>query len=293
MDQLERVFAFDDPVEFLNFELRERQKKIARFSLRAWSRQVGYKNPSYLSHVLGRKRRLKPEFASKLAANLELKGRSLKYFELLVLNQNAATESEQETYRKLMSAARPRRGSNATNQLSLETFSLIADWYHWAILEMTDLADFDGDPRAIQRKLCSKVDLKTIQRAIGRLLRAGLLTHDGGGHLVRANKDTNNETEAPAQPEAVIAYHKQMGELAVKAVAGQPRCDRDFFGSTLTIRRENFEKVQEILKEAHRQVIRYAEHGKTGDDVYQLNTQFFRLAGTPKKKRKQDSGRAN
>ncbi len=285
MDQLERVFAFDDPVEFLNFELRERQKRNARFSLRAWSRQVGYKNPSYLSHVLSRKRRLKPDFASKLAADLALKGRSLKYFELLVLNQNASSDTEQQTYKKLISAARPKRGASSTNQLSLETFSLIADWYHWAILEMTDLESFDGDPRAIQKMLCGRVDLKTIQRAVDRLVRAGLLTHDGAGRLVRANKDTNNETEAPAQPEAVIAYHKQMGELAVKAVSEQTRSERDFYGSTLTIRRENFEKVQEILKEAHLRVLRYAEHGKTGEDVYQLNTQFFRLAGKPRRRK--------
>lgn len=285
MDHLERVFAFDDPVEFLNFELRERQKRNARFSLRAWSRQVGYKNPSYLSHVLNKKRRLKPEFASKLASDLALKGRSLRYFELLVLNQNAGTETEQETYRKLISATRPKRAGSA-NHLSTETFALVADWYHWAIIEMANLANFNPDPKEIQKRLTAKVDLATIRKAIDRLLKAGLLTRDGSGKLIRSNRDKDNETHAPAQPEAVIAYHKQMGSLALKAVSEQAPEERTFYGTTLTFRKENMKKAQDILKEAHLQLLQLAGHGADGEEVYQLNTQFFRLAGVPKGRRK-------
>jgi|GEM_PF-7071977 len=281
MDHLERVFAFDDPVEFLNFELRERKKSNAQFSLRAWSRRVGYKNPSYLSHVLSRKRRLKPEFAGKLANDLALKGRSLKYFELIVLNQNAGTESEQETYRKLISATRAKR-PGAANQVSLETFSLVADWYHWAIIEMANLGGFDSDPKAIQKNLVAKVDLKTIKDAIQRLLRAGLLTRDGSGNLIRANRDKDNETHAPAQPEAVVAYHKQMGSLGLRALVEQPAEERTFYGTTLTFRKDSMKRAQEILKEAHLQLLRCSEQGGAGEDVYQLNTQFFRLAGKPR-----------
>lgn len=285
MDHLERVFAFDDPVDFLNFELRERKKRNRRFSLRAWSRQVGYKNPSYLSHVLSRKRRLKPDFAGKLASDLALKGRSLKYFELIVLNQNAQSESEQETYRKLIAAARPRRLSQA-NQVSLETFSLVSDWYHWAILEMTDLEGFESDPKYVQRQLGGQVDLPTVKLAIERLLKAGLMVRQPDGRLARASKESNEtSTQVPRPPEAINAYHRQMGTLGLKAVQEQSPDERTFYGTTLSFRQENMRKVQEIMKEAHLQVLRFAEHGK-GEDVYQLNTQFFRLAGTPRKKRK-------
>lgn len=282
MDHLERVFAFDDPVDFLNFELRERKKRDRRYSLRAWSRQVGYKNPSYLSHVLSRKRRLKPDFAGKLATDLSLKGKPLKYFELLVMNQNASSESEQETYRKLIAATRPKRAAPA-NQLSLETFSLIADWYHWAILEMTDLESFDADPKKIQAALGGKVDLTTVKQAIERLVRARLLVRGEDGSLRRASKEANETDTRAATPEAVNAYHKQMSSLGHRAVSEQTPEERTFYGSTLSFRAENMAKVQEILKEAHRQVLRYAEHGK-GEHVYQLNSQFFRLAG-PRGKR--------
>lgn len=284
MDHLERVFAFDDPVDFLNFELRERKKRDRRYSLRAWSRQVGYKNPSYLSHVLSRKRRLKPDFAGKLASDLSLKGRPLKYFELLVMNQNASSEREQETYRKLIAATRPKRLGNA-HQVSLETFTLVSDWYHWAILEMTELDGFESDPRYIQRQLGGKVDLPTVREAIERLIRAGLMVREEDGRLRRASKESNEtSTQVPRPPEAVAAYHKQMATLGLKAVSEQAPEERTFYGTTLSFREENLKKVAEILKEAHLQVLRYAEHGK-GEHVYQLNTQFFRLAGPPRRRR--------
>ena len=67
----EQVYSFEDPVEFLNFELLERQRRDPRFSLRAWSRRVGYENPSYLFNVLRRRREVRDqdgEYASGLKA---------------------------------------------------------------------------------------------------------------------------------------------------------------------------------------------------------------------------------
>jgi uncharacterized protein (TIGR02147 family) len=279
----EHVFAFEDPVEYLHHELRERQKRDTRFSLRSWSRQLGYENPSYLSHVLNRKRRLKPELAALLAENLALRGRSRKYFDLIVLGQSAPrTEKESATLRGLVKAVRPRRYAKV-NQLSLETFSLVSDWYHWAILEMTGLGG-DLTVDSAHRRLGGRVDRKTVRSAIERLLRAKLLRRDETGRLRRATPDVN-ETHAPVPPEAVIAYHRQMGLLAVEAVSNQPRSERDFYGTTLSFRRENFRRAQQILEEAHKKVLTLVEHER-GEEIYQLNTQFFRLSGPRRSKSK-------
>ncbi|MGZ3650785.1 MAG: TIGR02147 family protein [Bdellovibrionota bacterium] len=282
MEHLDRVYAFDDPVEYLNFELRERQKRNPRFSLREWSRQVGYKNPSYLSHVLARKRRLKPEFAGKLAGDLALQGKPLKYFELLVLKQHGRSEPERETYGRLLAAARPRRFEKV-NLLSLETFSLVSDWYHWAILEMVELKDADLSPRAVHRRLREKVPIRTVRAAIERLLRAGLLARDGEGGYRRGVSGVN-KTHAPLPVAAVNAYHRQMGTLAVEAITSQPLGDRDFYGTTLAFRKENYQKARDIAQEAHRRLLQLAENG-TGEEIYQFNTQLFRLTASGRKKK--------
>ncbi|MGZ3693213.1 MAG: TIGR02147 family protein [Bdellovibrionota bacterium] len=278
MHSKERVFAFDDPVDFLNFELRERRKQDPRFSLRAWSRQVGYKNPSYLAHVLGRKRRLKLELAEKLATDLKLDGRPRRYFELIVLGNAGKSEREKQTYRKLSLAIRPKKIRPAT-QISLETFAVVSEWYHIAILEMTQLSGFDSSLDFIYRRLNGKVSKPLIRTAVDRLLRVGLLKKQGK-ILLRAS-DSALMIESPAPSEAVRSYHREVGNLGQKAIDSQPVDERDFYGTTLAFKKANIEKARLILREAHRQVLDLAEHG-TGEDLYQLNTQFFRLTAKPK-----------
>jgi hypothetical protein len=73
-----------------------------------------------------------------------------------------------------------------------------------------------------------------------------------------------------------------MGMLGVEAVKDQPRGERDFYGTTLSFRKDNYKRAQEIIAEAHRQLLRLAEHGG-GEEVYQFNTQLFRLTGAKKR----------
>lgn len=278
MHSKERVFAFNDPVDFLKFELRERQKQNPRFSLRAWSRQVGYKNPSYLSHVLSRKRRLKLELAGKLAADLKLQGRPLRYFEMIVLGSNGDSERERETYQRISKAIRPKR-LKATASISMETFALVAEWYHVAILEMTQLADFDSSLEFMHKRLDGRVNRRVLRAAVDRLLRVGLLVRREG-KLYRSNQAPQFVSTAPS--EAVRSYHRDFAALAGEAINKQSPQERDFSASTLAFKPANLERARQILKEAHKQIFELAEQG-SGEELYQLNTQFFRLSAKKKK----------
>jgi uncharacterized protein (TIGR02147 family) len=278
MQPKDRVFSFNDPVDFLKFELRERQKEDPRFSLRAWARRVGYKNPSFLSHVLNRKRRLKPELAEKLAHDLKLEGRPLRYFETIVLGNAGRSERERQTYQKLSRNLRPRKMRGAS-QFSLETFSVVAEWYHVAILEMTQLADFEPNAEFIFRRLGGKVSKRLIALAIDRLLRVGLL-EERDGRLVRAS-EAPLVMESPIPSEAVRAFHREMAKLALGSIDSQPATERDLFGTTLTFKKANLERARQILRDAHRQLLELAEHG-TGEELYHLNTQFFRVTAKRK-----------
>lgn len=280
MQPRDRVFSFSDPVDFLKFELRERQKADPRFSLRAWARKVGYKNPSYLSHVLNRKRRLKPELAEKLAADLKLEGRPLRYFETIVLGNAGRSDRERQTYQKLSRDLRPRKMRNSSH-ISLETFSVVAEWYHVAILEMTQLADFEPNAEFIYRRLGGKVNKRLITLAIDRLLRVGLL-EERDGTLVRSSQ-APFVMESPIPSEAVRAYHREMAGLAREAIDTQPSTERDLFGTTLAFKKANLERARQILREAHRQMLELAERG-TGEELYHLNTQLFRLTAKRKKR---------
>ncbi len=270
------VFAFEDPVDFLNFQLKERQKKNPKFSLRAWARQIGFENPSLLFQVLRKERKLKLELATKLASNLNLKGKSLKYFEIIVLKNASSSETEKRVYEAMIARVRPKKYLSSSS-FSLELFSMASEWYHWAILEMSELRNFVATEEYIQARLIGAPDKKTIRLAIDRLVRLGFFTKDSEGKIVRANTESApNFLRNKIPSEAVRSYHKQMIEKAKAAVEEQSVEDRYLRGTTIPFKRSDREKVEEIIRNAHKELLELAAKGDA-EELYQLNTQFFRL----------------
>jgi uncharacterized protein (TIGR02147 family) len=278
------VFYFEDPITFLNAQLRERQKKNPKFSLRAWARQVGYQNPSLLFQVLRGERRLKMDLAMKLAANLNLKGKSLRYFELLVLNHAGTTEAERRVFQTMMAKLRPKK-LRALDEITLESFAIASEWYHWAILTMTELPDFKPDITWIQEHLEAGLDKKTIRDAIDRLVRVGLLVSEPDGTFRRAKEDANvlyMQSKIPSS--AVRQYHAQTLEQARTAIEQQTVDERILYGATLAFNKTLLPKAQEILAEAYKQIADLAE-SEPAEDVYQFSSQLFRLTKQRKPER--------
>jgi len=267
------VFAFEDPIDYLNYEFRERQKRNSRFSLRAWARQVGYANPSLLSDVLKKERRLKIELAEKLATNLKLKGKARRYFEISVLYRTSQSDTERAVYGKMLKGLKPAHLAE-TNEFSLDIFSLAADWYHWAILVATELKDFQSDQAYLQQRL--GLDRKTVRAALERLLRLGLLTRDEKGNYASASQQPAfMRNSLPA--ESVRVYHETLIEKARSAVREQSPNERYLRGTTLSLKKADYEKACEIVRNAHRELLALGAKGD-GDELYQLNCQLFRLS---------------
>jgi uncharacterized protein (TIGR02147 family) len=268
------VFSFEDPVDYLNFELRQRQSRNSRFSLRAWARQVGYENPSLLSDVLKKERKLKLELASKLALNLNLKGKSKRYFEYCVLLQNAKSELEKKSYKKLIREMRPKTESFAS-PLSLEVFTLASEWYHWAILQGLSLAGVEGDESKLFDRFHHLIDKRTYKSAIDRLLHLGLIKQLDDEKLQKNFQSKILEPEIPSS--AIKNCHQQFLDRAKEALSMQPREERDFRTTTITFSSSNIEEARKILQDCHKKLVTLAENNEK-EDVYQLNTQFFRLS---------------
>lgn len=275
MQASELIYHYEDPIEFLNAQLRERQKRNPRFSLRAWATQLGYRNPSLLFQVLRRERRLKMELALKIAHNLQLTGKALRYFELAVLSCGSQNQTEKKVLESSMAKLRP-KSVQPLRGLSLELFSAVSEWYHWAILSLTELRDFKPDAAWIQDKLGPDLDKKTIQRAVDRLTTLGLLVLQPDGRYVRMDHESSILMENSIPSAAIRQYHTQMVDKSRAAIEGQTVEERTLRATTMTFDKKDLPMVEEILADAHRQIAEFAAQ-REGDELYQLNSQFFRL----------------
>lgn len=267
------VFQYAQPHEFLAAYLATQQSKHPKFSIRAWSRQIGYKNPSILARILKGERRLKPELAGKIADSIKLTERSKKYFVFLVLLQNAKSQAEKEIYSESLSNLRPDK--EFTN-LTLDHFRTIADWYHFAILEMTALRDFQANAAWIAKRLDGAITPAVAQSALERLLRLELLQKLPTGEMVRTT--THPFKVGNGLPsDALRKHHSQMIQKGVAAIEAQKVSERQILGTTVTLSPAQIKKAQEIILRCHRDLLAMAASRGTGEETYQLNTQLFLL----------------
>jgi uncharacterized protein (TIGR02147 family) len=276
---MKSVFAFEDPVDFLQFYLEEQQRLNARFSLRQWAREIGYENPSYLSHVLKQERRLKPDMVRRLADNLKLTGRSRKYFEAAVLRKNSDSDTERATYDRLMREMKPRKGLKE-NKFSLEMVSVLSDWYHLAVLEIAALAQFDGTLKFLEVKLAGLASRRQVSQAVGRLIRVGMLKRDSSGRLARVS--IGSLVYQGGVPSASVRRtHRQFMELAVRALEEQSVDERFNRCATVAIPEDRVIEARSVMVEAIDKILALV-NGSKSKHVYQCNVQLFRLSARDK-----------
>lgn len=275
MQEANSIYDFLDAIDYLNFEFESKRIKNTRFSLRSWSRQLGYENPSFVFNLLKRKRSLKINVAKKFSHNLKLTGDHKRYFELLVLLGNCKTVEEKTIYLDLIENLKPKSGLQNFPNINIESFRIISDWYHTAILEMVELVDFENDSNYIYKRLGNEISIQNINRAIERLIKLNLLEKTSWGKLKRV-KDCSLELNSLTPNIAIRHFHKQMIEKGMASINEQHIDQRDIRGSMITIRTSDYDKIIDIIKNTHRELTKLSTKGK-GEEVYQFNSQFFKI----------------
>lgn len=264
------IFGFSDLKTYLNFALNQKKQRNKRFSIRAWSKKVGLKNPSLLLNVLKGERKISVEFGNKILPTLELKEDETKYFEILVLANLAKSQRELDLYAELLEQTKP---DCNRSDLSPTHFKHIANWYHLVILEMFSLKNFQFDVKYIQAHLRKEISESDIQDSIDNLVKLGFLSKNGNLYE-RSKSNPVLKDEIPSQ--AVKLHHHQMLLRAIEAITGQDIHERDLRSTKLGFRNENFSKVKETIREFHRRIQKLST-SKNSDHIFAFNSQFFKL----------------
>lgn len=248
--------------EFLQSELVRRCRNNRRYSLRAFARCLKLES-SYLSKVLRGHR--------PITANLIEKVR-----EPLALGPN-----EVEKFKAAVQSERKRRGSHPPaplenfQQLTLDSFQVISDWYHYAILELTTVEQFRSDPQWIAETL--GITHSDAQLAIERLLRLGLLKlrEDNTFEPVENHTTTNN----PFTSTAFRRLQKGILEKALAALEEIPMEERDQSTVTFATDTSLLPGAKQMIKDFRRQLAAYLQPaGRPRNSVFHLSVSLYPVA---------------
>lgn len=257
-------FETENPRLLLQTELTRRIQRNPRYSLRRFAQALGISH-TVLSLVMSGKRPLSKKAAARVSDFLGL--------------------GPQERDRLIANRARGKNGEargvvlqaseSETYQMSLDTFAVVSDWYHLAILSLLDIPSSRFEARWISIRLgISEIEA---QAAIDRLQRLELVEKAEGrwrqsGHPIRFdNRDSTASTRK---------YHTQLLARAQESLERDDVAFRDFTSITLAIDPKDMEFAKQRIREFRRGLAAELEKRGSPKQVYSLNIQLFSLSQT-------------
>jgi len=254
--------------QLLRDEFEERCRTNPRYSLRAFARFLQLA-PSQVSEIFKGGRGISPAKAKLIAERIGMNPAEVSKFVTSVEVSHARSP-------KARTAARAKLekilGSNTIQQITLDVFSMVANWHYMAILELTTLKNFRSQIGWIAKKLnLSTVEAKT---AVERLLRLDLLL-EKNGELVAHDGQTATGNEIPSP--AIRKFHQGILEKAQQAITAQTPEERDLGATVISINTEDLPKVKERIRAFRAEMAQFLSTNPEKNAVYCLTTTFFRL----------------
>jgi len=244
--------------DFLREEVARRCARNPRYSLRAFARALGVDH-STLSKLMRGRRALTARAIERLGAKLRLPDDAIAAFV-------AAEREPAESWT-----------AREVRQLTNEAATLLAEWHHFAILELTRLEGFRPDVRWIGRVLGIAPD--EVNVAVQRLLRLGLLVMRERGRWEDAAGDTVTRIDDfPARTIGALA--ERVRRLA-DAARGAPI---HYSATTLAVAADRSQLAVERLERFRREIVTFLEQeGEPRDQVVRLELALFPLSELDRK----------
>lgn len=238
-------------------ELFEEKKRLnPAFSLRAFARLLGV-SPASISQVLSGKRHLSRKLAREVAQRLGF--------------------SPLETQEWMQGHLRARYEEQATETpspyqlLELDRFNLISDWYHYAILSLSEVKAASAKPEWIARRL--NITRAQAVDALARLERLKLIEIRGGKFRQTVPPlDTPNGVPSAA----LRKHHSQILHKADLAQHEMPIEEREYGTLTMAVNPARLPQARERLRALRDELSAILENGKR-ERVYILSYQLFPL----------------
>lgn len=156
------------------------------------------------------------------------------------------------------------------DRLTEDVVQLLAEWHHFAILELCRLGQFRADSRWIARALDLEVD--EVNLSVQRLARLGLLEMRGE-RWVDLSEDLYGDIE-DLQVAVVRRLATQLGDLSVRRLLDAPPGQRAHADVTLAISRKRVGEALAVIDRCGKE-LRELFRDEDPDDVYRLEIRFY------------------
>lgn len=262
------IFDLNDYKMILEKEYEVRSVRRARYSMRAFSRDLGLNINAYNDIINGRYG-LSVASAQKIATALGYNEKEKAYFICLVESQHSRGIAARKAAQARLLKYRHKRAFKAVRQ---DQFELLSKWYYLPILELVSILDGRLDAKICARHL--ELSENETEMALQILKKHGFIEFVDQRWQRRAQYSAF-DTSTPST--TIRAFHRQVLEQALKSIEEQSIDERAVYSTILSFSQPSVEKAKSFLQKTQSDFIENFEVNEKADSVYALSFQLFRL----------------
>ena len=246
---------------FLQQELVSRCQKNPNYSLRAFARALDVSS-SALSGMLNGKRTITASSVEKLGRAIGLDPKEIGRYKILSREKKLGAGAELTSREEFQ-------------QITLDTYAIISDWYHYAILELINVRDFQPNVAWVSKSL--GITKSEANIAVERLQRVGLLEITKiGKWLDKTSEGKATNIQGDLTSVASRKLQKQILELSLRSLEEIPSTElRNHTSLTLAINPEDIPLAKEKIKNFRRELAEMLESNRNPTEVYHVNVSLY------------------
>lgn len=240
------------PQHLLTTEFNKRRERNPNFSLRSFAKWLQI-SPAQLSQMMTGKRAITLKTLEKISQRF-----GYSPLEKKELMHSFLTD------KKLVAD----KSAKKTLNLQEDQFRLIADWYHFAILSLTQIKGSKADPLWIARRL--GISIEQASQALLRLERLGIIQTKPIFKQIVAPFEVVSEIPS----EAIRKFHRQNLGLAIEKIDTVPLQKREFQTISIPL---NPAQIGKLKKEIDDLLETASDLSNNPDatEVYNLSVQLY------------------
>ncbi len=255
--------------DLIDEEFEKRKALNTAYSLRAFARDLNL-SPATLSQVMSKKNGLSLDAAELISEKLKFNENKKDWF----LNSVGALHSRgQKDRQKFQEKIATYKNEKITfSEIQLEYFKVIADWYHFALLELTRLHDFKNDIAWIADTL--GISQETTREAILRLKNLDLIV-EKDDVLVDVFTCLATPNDVPSMP--IKKFHHELMKKAMERLYEDDVSNREISSTLFAFNKTDLPKAKEKIRTFRKELEQEFAVDTKKDAVYCLGIQFFEL----------------
>ena len=265
---MKSVFEYKDYHLFMQDYYDER-KRLGVFSWREFCKSAGFTSPNFLKLVCMGQSKLSKVKVGDVAKAMGLVGDDADYFREMVTFCNA--EKDEAKKAALLEMQRIAL-EHKVRVVDSDAFQYYESWKYPVLRELAPIMP-GASPRDLADTCKHHVSAEEVRDVLNFLVKAGFLKKDGDKVYSQTEQIVIGSKEE--LPIAIRAMHKEMANMAARAVDRYSASERHFTGVTLSVNQEASERIAKELDACCRKVLAIANEYSDQDQVCRINFQFF------------------